>query len=147
MTSTNTEDHFLRADTAGRVRVPVERREALLDEFERSGVSALRFAKLAGVKYPTFYLWVAKRKKAQLSREPGCAPGAAPSPAPSANRSPIRFFEALLPRAAGACAASIDSLVIELPGGARLRADSPAQLRMAAELLRMLSECKGGSQC
>jgi hypothetical protein len=39
-------------DARGRVRVPVERREALLDEFERSGLSGVKFAQMAGLKYP-----------------------------------------------------------------------------------------------
>lgn len=38
----------------GRVRTPPARKEALLDEFERSGLSGARFAALAGIKCPTF---------------------------------------------------------------------------------------------
>ena len=49
MTSLSEDHHVLKSDTRGRVRVPVERREALLDEFERSGLSGLKFAALAGV--------------------------------------------------------------------------------------------------
>jgi transposase len=45
--------------------VPGERREALLDEFERSGVSAMAFAKMAGVNYATFANWRQKRRKAR----------------------------------------------------------------------------------
>jgi len=51
MTSTNEEAKVLRTDTRGRVRTPVERREALLDEFERSSMSAMAFAKLTGINY------------------------------------------------------------------------------------------------
>jgi hypothetical protein len=36
-----------------RIRVPRERQEAILDEFERSGASGLQFAAFAGIKYPT----------------------------------------------------------------------------------------------
>ena len=64
----NWEEKLLTSDTRGRVRVPVERREALLDEFERSGLSGLKFAQLTGVKYPTFALWVQKRWKAREMR-------------------------------------------------------------------------------
>jgi hypothetical protein len=51
----------LKQDT--RVRVPAPRREALLDEFERSGVSGAKFARLVGIKYPTFAGWVHRRRR------------------------------------------------------------------------------------
>lgn len=35
----------------GRVRTPPERREQILEEFERSGMSGSAFAALIGVKY------------------------------------------------------------------------------------------------
>jgi len=38
----------LKTDGVGRVRTPVARRESLLDEFERSGLSGPKFATLAG---------------------------------------------------------------------------------------------------
>ncbi len=44
MTSTMENGALRRTDTLGRVRTPTERREALLDEFERSGLSAAKFA-------------------------------------------------------------------------------------------------------
>jgi lambda repressor-like predicted transcriptional regulator len=36
------------------VRATPERRAAILTEFDRSGVSAAQFARLAGIKYSTF---------------------------------------------------------------------------------------------
>jgi len=48
MTSLIGEVEVLKTDTRGRVRVPAERREALLDEFEKSGMSGAKFARLAG---------------------------------------------------------------------------------------------------
>ena len=47
-------DRVLKVDTAGRVWTPREQREAVLDEFERSGLPASEFAAHIGVKYPTF---------------------------------------------------------------------------------------------
>jgi hypothetical protein len=38
-------------DSKGRVRVSPERREQLLDEFEKSGLSGAQFARAVGVKY------------------------------------------------------------------------------------------------
>jgi hypothetical protein len=58
MTSTNMSAEILKQDGRGRVRVPAERRELLLDEFERSGASGAQFARLAEVKYATFAGWV-----------------------------------------------------------------------------------------
>jgi transposase len=57
------EDQILKSDRRGRVRVPVERREALLEEFERVGVSAAKFAEMVGLKYSTFANWAQKRRK------------------------------------------------------------------------------------
>ena len=42
---------MLAQDSLGRVRVSRERREALLEEFEGSGMSAVRFAAWAGIKH------------------------------------------------------------------------------------------------
>jgi hypothetical protein len=44
MTFMTGDQKVLLADARGRVRVAVERREALLDEFERSGMSGVKFA-------------------------------------------------------------------------------------------------------
>ena len=55
MTSTNTEETLiLKTDALGRVHMPADRREAILDAFEQSGMSGQAFAKHAGLKYPTF---------------------------------------------------------------------------------------------
>ncbi len=40
-------------DTKGRIRTSKEQRRVILAEFERSGVSAARFAKRTGLKYST----------------------------------------------------------------------------------------------
>jgi len=136
------EDHnVLKSDDRGRVRAPAERREALLDEFERSGLSGVKFAALAGVKYPTFALWVQKRRK---RREQQAAE--VPSvevPAPGAPR-PIRLFEAFAELGSGG--GSDAGLLIELPGGARMRIESGVQLRLGAELLRLIG-ATGGRIC
>ena len=47
-------DQFLKVDAAGRVWTTQERREAVLDEFERRGFAASPFAAHIAVKYPTF---------------------------------------------------------------------------------------------
>ena len=50
MTFLSAPGEVFKQDSRGRVRVPPERREALLGEFEKSGVSGVKFARLEGVK-------------------------------------------------------------------------------------------------
>ena len=45
------EGTVIKTDEVGRVRTPVARRESLLGEFARSGLSGPKFAALAGIKY------------------------------------------------------------------------------------------------
>jgi hypothetical protein len=125
-------DQILKSDACGRVRVPVERQEALLDEFERSGLSGVKFAKLVGVKYPTFALWVQKRRRARAEGVGGAV---------ATVRRPIRLFEAVTGEPAVGRSGAV--LTVELPGGGRLLVEAPSQLRWAAELLRLLSQADG----
>ena len=54
MTSTSTEETLiLKTDALGRVRMPEDQREAILDAFEQSGMSGPAFAKHVEVKYPS----------------------------------------------------------------------------------------------
>ena len=138
MTSTKDETNALRTDTRGRVRTPVERREELLDEFERSGISAMAFAKMAGVNYATFANWRHKRRKAGGPRAGLAENAAADGHTVEANR-PVRLFEAFVERGCGAGARSA-GLTVELLAGARLVVESPVQLRLAAELLVLLEQ-------
>jgi transposase len=63
MTDTKLVDEVLKTDGLGRVKTPKERREALLDEFERGGMSGTKFAEFVGVKYQTFASWRQKRRR------------------------------------------------------------------------------------
>ena len=142
MTSTIVKAEILKQDGRGRVRVPVRRREALLDEFEKSGVSGAKFARLVGIKYATFAGWVLKRRK-QRGRSVKTLPS---SPVdvdhPVESAGPVRLFEALVEgdRAAGHKPVGARGLLIELPGGSRMLIESPVQLQMAAELVALLAQ-------
>ena len=59
----------------GRVRTPKARREALLAEFARSGVSGQKFAALVGVNYQTFASWVQQWRR-RRGESPSAAKGA-----------------------------------------------------------------------
>ena len=80
----NEAEQLLKVDVAWRVGTPRARREAPLDEFERGGAPAADFARLVGMKYPTFASWVQQRRRA------GAAGGVGPTVAP------VRWTEALV---------------------------------------------------
>ena len=147
MTSTKTKTEVLKQDSRGRVRVPVERREALLDEFEKSGASGAKFARLTGIKYATFAGWVLKRRRKRLAAKPVTFARAHES-APVIGGAPVRLFEALVEGAGseGRASAGASGLMIELPGGSRLVVESPVQLQMAAELVALIAQ-RAGARC
>ncbi len=141
MTSLNAKTEVLKQDARGRVRTSAPRREALVDEFERSGASGVKFARLAGIKYATFANWVLQRRKRRA------AVGAPPDATPGVNDAvakagPLRLLEAVLEGGGRAEQPSAGShgLVIELPGGSRMLVGSPVQLEMAAELVTLIAQ-------
>ena len=139
MTLMSEEQRFLSSDERGRVRVSAERREALLDEFERSAMSGAKFARMAGIKYPTFALWAQKRRR---QRQEGGGEAATINPGPR----PVAFLEALIEEGASVGAGSGHGLQVVFPGGVRMEVETPTQLRLAAELMRLVAEA-GGRRC
>ena len=127
MRSTNLANEVCKQDSRGRVRVTRERREELVEEFGKSGMSGAAFARMAGIKYATFANWVQKRRQ-----RPG-----GEGERTVVNGGPVRLLEAVVEddgmRKLGSSSAA--GLVVELPGGCRLRVESPVQLAMAAELI------------
>lgn len=142
MTSTIVKAEILKQDGRGRVRVPARGREALLDEFEKSGASGAKFARLAGIKYATFAGWVQKRRQ-QRGRSVKTTPGS-PAGLDDAvlSAGPVRLFEALVEggSAGGRDPLGARGLLIELPGGSRILVESPVQLQMAAELVALVAQ-------
>ena len=61
---------ILKQDELGRVRMPPERREALLAEFERSGMSGAAFARWTGIKYTTLAHWRQMKKRHATADKP-----------------------------------------------------------------------------
>ena len=94
-------DDGRRRDRRGRVNWPRERREQLLDEYEKSGLSQAAFARREGVRYPTFAHWVQERRRGTSTASPGRRPAVSP-----------RFVEVGVP-----AAASSSELSVSLPGG------------------------------
>lgn len=54
---------LLKTHTLGRMRLTTEQRQALLDQFDRNGVSASRFAVMSGINYPTLAGWLQRRRQ------------------------------------------------------------------------------------
>lgn len=88
-------------------------RAQLLAAFDCSGLSAAAFARKHQIRYTTFCGWRARRSKA------------GPSPA---------FVQVEL-----TAAPTVNGLIVELGGRARLRIESPDQLALAAQLLEHLN--------
>src|ERR1035438_2255669 len=88
MTTMKGGEVVLKTDGLGRVKTPVARRESLLDEFERTGLSGAKFAALVGIKYQTFAARALRRRKQNA------APAPAKVPAPPADK--VRWLEAVL---------------------------------------------------
>ena len=59
------ETKLIKTDSLGRVRVPKEHREAMLDAFEASAMSGAEFARNHGVPVMTFGSWIQKRRRAR----------------------------------------------------------------------------------
>lgn len=126
MTSESAGLEILKADTHGRIRMPVAKRQEILAEFQRCGMSGAAFARMVGVKYPTFAGWLQRQRRGVRS-----GVRAASRSKPSQR---IRFVEAQ------ACSPSA-VVELELPRGIRLRITQASQISLAAALLRELTAC------
>lgn len=107
-------------DRLGRRRVPSEQREALLAEFERSGLTQAAFARKAGINYQTFASWRQHR---------GASESKARREVPT-----MRFTEVTLPPALSS-SPTAKELSVQMPDGVVIRGEDPAQV---AQLIRAL---------
>ena len=114
-------DHstIIRAGSDGRLRYSPDQKQSLLAAFDRSGISAMAFARQHGVQYQTFIVWLRKRREE----------------VPALDRSGPAFAEVLVSRSA---ATSSEALRIVLPCGATIEITSSASLPLALELLAAL---------
>jgi hypothetical protein len=122
------DEAVLKTDGLGRVKTPPERREQLLDEYDRSGLSGMKFAALTGIKYPTFAAWLSKRRR---QRNPATQVSAKPAAA-------LQWLEAVVEEAQNCGGQNHPGLVVQLPGGARIQLGDAKQAVLAAALLRAL---------
>jgi len=125
MASMNESDLILQQDAGGRIFVPAGRQIELVQEFERSGLSAPKFAAMAGVKYQTFVTW---------RRKYGAAAPVRRRPASVATEHPA-WMEALVatPATPGG------RLILHLPGGTTAEITHQDQLPLAVLLLKSIA--------
>jgi hypothetical protein len=132
MTTTQSSGQILKTDSLARVRTPQDRKQELLDEFDRSGLSGAKFAALVGVKYSTFAAWAAKRKRPHPGQS---TPARMADPAAK-----VRWLEAVIDQAQGAAGKGSPLLLIHIGSGARMEIASAGQVELAAALLRALEK-------
>jgi len=124
---------LLKTDALGRVRTPAARRERLLDEFERSGMSGVKFAEFVGVKYQTFATWAQQRKRRRV------AASKPPVKADAANNQ-VRWMEAVIEPSQSPAEQHPSALVLHLPCGARVEIADAKQVALAVALVRALAQ-------
>jgi hypothetical protein len=111
-------------DTKGRVRTSKEQRRLILAEFERSGLSAIRFARRAGLKYSTFAAWVHRYRR---TKRPKCTPA-------------VQLLEAVVTPPPSSPGTALPGLKIHLPGGAWIEIEKADQVPLAVTLVRALEK-------
>jgi transposase-like protein len=124
--TTQVAGEIIKTDVRGRMRVSVERRQRLLGEYDQSGLSAKKFAQLAGIKYQTFANWLQKRQRLGSSLA---------KPTDS-----VQWLEAVVERAKTSGLPGTTALIVALPGGARMEIGDAQQAALAALLLRSLAQ-------
>ena len=125
MTASEVTSDILPTDSKGRVRVSRERREELLDEFEKSGLSGAQFARTVGLKYQTFAYWRVQRQKRR--------PAVAGQPEKAAT---VQWLETVIDKAQASAAMPASTLMVRLPSGVAIELAHLSQAPVAAALLR-----------
>src|SRR5262252_9274397 len=89
-------EQILSQDSRGHVLVTQERRESLLVEYDRSGMSAVKFAQYVGIKYSTLAYWLQRRRQ-QRQKEKSLVKAGDTKP----DRSDGGWIEAVVENASG----------------------------------------------
>lgn len=128
LTCSPTESVLVPSDSKGRLRISKEQRKAVLAKFEQSGMSAPKFAALAGIKYSTLAGWLQRRRR-----------GKARIPSKG-----VRFVEALIGPTACREIASKSGVMVHLPGALRVELFTLADVPVAAALIEALQNRGAG---
>jgi len=124
---------ILSQDAQGRVLVSRERRESLLEEYDRSGMSGVKFAQYVGIKYSTLAYWLQSRRR-HREREKLLMKAGADT---EAGRSNGAWIEAVVENGSQP-RVPIGALRIYFAGGAYCQISSAGEAALAAELLGRL---------
>lgn len=114
---------LLKRDERGRVRSTPQMRQAAVAEYQRSGLSAAAFAKMAGIAANTFWNWLHAQGLTQKRPR-----------ALASVSEPPRFIQ-VTPRSV----MSAIALQVRLPGGAVMEVSDAAQATLAARLIEALN--------
>ena len=125
---------ILSKDALGRVLVRPERRELLLEEYDRSGMSGIRFAKYVGIKYTTLAYWLKRRRRQRQREKLLMKAGADAEP----DRSNGRWIEAVVEKKGSQPGEKAGALRIYFAAGAYCQISSATEVALAAELLGRL---------
>ena len=120
-------------DAQGRVLVSRERRESLLEEYDRSGMSGVKFAQYVGIKYSTLAYWLQSRRRRRQREKSLIKAGADTEGA----RNNGAWIEAVVENGSPARVAT-GALRIYFAGGAYCQISSTGEAALAAELLGRL---------
>lgn len=127
MTATQEGTKILKTDERGRVRTTRARRQELLEEFDRSGLAAPKFAALTGLKYQTLAGWLQRRRKERDEVAPVVTPG---------QESKVQWLETVMEKAQVPPTARACPLVVRLPSGAVIEVAHAAHAALVGEVLR-----------
>ena len=125
-------------DSRGQMRVSRKKREALLSEFDQSGMSGPKFAKRARIKFTKFANWLQKRRRQRNK----VTPAAKSSPG---TRSKVRWLEAVVDGSQQKEPQKLatPTLIVHGPGGVCFELGDDTQVKLAAVLLRELNGRRG----
>ena len=123
----NSEAPLIKTDRLGRLQISSEHRQMLLDKFDASAMSGQAFAKMHGIKYPTFANWCQKRKRGR-NQYPQV---------PDSND--LKLMESLTEVICQKSSeSSEDVLTVQFGKGIELSISNDAQLSLAAKLIKQL---------
>ena|ERR1700755_60592 len=124
---------ILNRDAQGRVLVSRERRESLLAEYDRSGMSGVKFAQYVGIKYSTLAYWLQSRRRHRAREKLLLKAG----PDTEAVKNNGEWIEAVLENGSQARVPA-GGLRIYFARGAYCQISSVGEAALAAELLGRL---------
>jgi hypothetical protein len=122
-------------NSRGQIRVSRKKREALLAEFDQSGMTGSKFAKQEGIKYTTFANWLQKRRRQRSKTIPS------PKSVPDTRRK-VRWLEAVVDgsRQKEPAKLATVTLSVHAPGRVRMELSDDKHVKLAAQLLRELGQ-------